>query len=425
MTISNPIEVRLGKKAILLVLLCIAVVGDKLVHGGRSIPSMEKELGVEKKLKLLNRPAVKTIQSEDGDIIDCVDIYKQPAFDHPLLKDHKIKMKPSEELLAKVKEASSDSPTHTPSQAWRKSGSCPRGTIPMLRVQKHHLLNTTSLEDYGRKPWHGIAKHEISSLNKSYAFGFLKKHEYGVIIGAGYSYLGAKANLNVWNPYVEVTGEYSSSQIWLRNGPWDNADSIEAGWIVHPDLYGDAATRLFVYWTNDSGEKTGCFNLICPGFVQTSFEIALGSILFPVSSSGGPQYHITLTILKEPLTDYWWLSYGNVVIGYWPANIFKGLGQVATIVLFGGDVYSPRNESQLPHTSTAMGSGEFATMHWSHASFVGEPRVMDYSMSFKYPDPGTAYSSKTNCYSAENYAEVRFTEPLFYFGGPGRNMYCK
>lgn len=29
-------------------------------------------------------------QSEDGDIIDCVDINKQPAFDHPLLKNHKI-----------------------------------------------------------------------------------------------------------------------------------------------------------------------------------------------------------------------------------------------------------------------------------------------------------------------------------------------
>lgn len=33
------------------------------------------------------------VQSEDGDIIDCVNIYKQPAFDHPLLKNHKIKVR--------------------------------------------------------------------------------------------------------------------------------------------------------------------------------------------------------------------------------------------------------------------------------------------------------------------------------------------
>jgi len=30
-------------------------------------------------------------ESEDGDIIDCVDIYEQPAFDHPALKNHTIK----------------------------------------------------------------------------------------------------------------------------------------------------------------------------------------------------------------------------------------------------------------------------------------------------------------------------------------------
>jgi len=32
------------------------------------------------------------LQSEDGDIIACVDIYKQPAFDHPALKNHTIQV---------------------------------------------------------------------------------------------------------------------------------------------------------------------------------------------------------------------------------------------------------------------------------------------------------------------------------------------
>lgn len=31
-------------------------------------------------------------QTEDGDVIDCVDIEKQPALDHPLLKGHKIQV---------------------------------------------------------------------------------------------------------------------------------------------------------------------------------------------------------------------------------------------------------------------------------------------------------------------------------------------
>lgn len=33
-------------------------------------------------------------QSPDGDIIDCIHISHQPAFDHPFLKDHKIQVPP-------------------------------------------------------------------------------------------------------------------------------------------------------------------------------------------------------------------------------------------------------------------------------------------------------------------------------------------
>ena len=78
-----------------------------------------QNLEVHKHLKRLNKPAVKSIQvftfmqalvpsfsknkvgtflvyvceqSPDGDIIDCVHISKQPAFDHPFLKDHKIQV---------------------------------------------------------------------------------------------------------------------------------------------------------------------------------------------------------------------------------------------------------------------------------------------------------------------------------------------
>ncbi|VVB17151.1 unnamed protein product [Arabis nemorensis] len=50
---------------------------------------------IDMKLKNLNKPALKTIKTEDGDMIDCVDIYKEPAFDHHALRNHKIQMKPS------------------------------------------------------------------------------------------------------------------------------------------------------------------------------------------------------------------------------------------------------------------------------------------------------------------------------------------
>ncbi|KAK7843957.1 hypothetical protein CFP56_011808 [Quercus suber] len=63
------------------------------VNGTRTT-SKEEELELERQLKLINKPPVKSIQTEFGSIVDCVDINKQLAFDHPLLKDHKIQERP-------------------------------------------------------------------------------------------------------------------------------------------------------------------------------------------------------------------------------------------------------------------------------------------------------------------------------------------
>ena len=32
------------------------------------------------------------LQTEYGEMYDCVDVYKQPALDHPLLKDHVVQV---------------------------------------------------------------------------------------------------------------------------------------------------------------------------------------------------------------------------------------------------------------------------------------------------------------------------------------------
>lgn len=48
----------------------------------------------------------------------------------------------------------------------------------------------------------------------------------------GFNFLGAKAYINVWNPPVEADDEYTTGQIWLKNGPVDNSDTIEVGWMV-------------------------------------------------------------------------------------------------------------------------------------------------------------------------------------------------
>ncbi|KAK1273990.1 hypothetical protein QJS04_geneDACA012541 [Acorus gramineus] len=56
--------------------------------------SKEEDTKIERKLRILNKPPIKTLQI-DGVTFDCIEIHKQPALDHPLLINHTIQMRPS------------------------------------------------------------------------------------------------------------------------------------------------------------------------------------------------------------------------------------------------------------------------------------------------------------------------------------------
>ncbi|GKE45469.1 putative MORC family CW-type zinc finger protein 3-like protein isoform X1 [Tanacetum coccineum] len=52
---------------------------------------------------------------------------------------------------------------------------------------------------------------------------------------------------------------------------------------LSPELYGDTHPRFFTYWTTDAYQTTGCYNLLCSGFVQTNNRIAIGAAISPTS----------------------------------------------------------------------------------------------------------------------------------------------
>jgi hypothetical protein len=61
--------------------------------------------------------------------------------------------------------------------------------------------------------------------------------------------------------------------------------------------------NLFYFLENqflqaDGSHRTGCFDLTCPGFIQTSNEIALGAAIYPISIPGGLPYQIIICIYK-------------------------------------------------------------------------------------------------------------------------------
>ncbi|KAL5995286.1 hypothetical protein ACLOJK_025344 [Asimina triloba] len=129
--------------AIMNILLVIVIVIDGVAAAGRVNLVNAKMRRVVRPSK---KPAgvVKTIQSEDGDIIDCVDIYKQPAFDHPALKNHTIQMRPSDDIEEMTRASKPSSSLGLSTQPRPMKGRCPQGTIPILRTRKNHMLTDNS-----------------------------------------------------------------------------------------------------------------------------------------------------------------------------------------------------------------------------------------------------------------------------------------
>ncbi|KAF8393478.1 hypothetical protein HHK36_021722 [Tetracentron sinense] len=283
-----------------------------------------------------HKAAVKTIESE-GDVIDCVDIYKQPAFDHPLLKNHKIQY----------------------------------ATV-------------------------GVTKNQ---------------------------YYGAEANINVWNPKLGDDSEMSVSQIWVSAGTLGTLNTAEAGMTVNPTLYGDDQTRFFVYWTSDNYVSKGCYNLNCPGFVQTNGNVAMGAIMTPVSDYGAKQVDVNFFIFKDKNNGNWWVKMQGTLLGYWPSSIFTTMADSASAVNWGGEIFNSNPQGH--HTATQMGSGHFPSEGNGKASYFSNLGVVDSSNTLIIPTNLSPFTTKPTCYDLQiggghstNY------EIHFYYGGPGYSKEC-
>ncbi|KAJ0724863.1 putative neprosin [Helianthus annuus] len=351
---------------------------------------------VEEVTRHLNKHPVKSIKSPDGDIIDCVHISHQPAFDHPLLKNHTIKMKPNyyPNWINKMSSEASSSLT----QLWHSKGKCPKGTIPIIRTKKEDVLNSVKI--YRKK---NLPKQQHAS---AYTNGQL---------------YGTQASLNIWNPKIQKSNEYSSAQIWIVGGSFDaDLNTIEAGWHVYPELYGDNNTRLFIHWTSDGYRKTGCYNLKCSGFIQTDNRIAIGGGFIPVMTQfGGVQYEFTLTIWKDQQSGDWWLQWGSeLVIGYWPSSLFSYLSENAWMIQWGGEVVNFGSHGQ--HTTTQMGSGHFPRQGFGKASYIRHIEILDESGNSRTPKDLNTIADQNSCYDIS----TNIDDDFLYYGGPGRNKNC-
>lgn len=247
------------------------------------------------------------------------------------------------------------------------------------------------------------------------------QHAVGYVTGD--QYYGAKASINVWAPRVVNQYEFSLSQMWVISGSFgDDLNTIEAGWQVSPELYGDNYPRFFTYWTTDAYQATGCYNLLCSGFVQTNNRIAIGAAISPTSSYNGGQFDISLLIWKDPKHGNWWLEFGSgVLVGYWPSFLFTHLRDHASMVQFGGEIVNSRPSGF--HTSTQMGSGHFAGEGFGKASYFRNLQVVDWDNNLIPLSNLRVLADHPNCYDIQGGIN-RVWGNYFYYGGPGKNPRC-
>ncbi|OIT21839.1 PREDICTED: uncharacterized protein LOC109218374 isoform X1 [Nicotiana attenuata] len=275
-----------------------------------------------------SRRANVTVETIHGDIYDCVDIYKQPALLHPMLDKERIKRTIAKELekqRLKAKKPQKDQFSYFKAEEyWLNKEGCPIGTVPIRRMTKeHHLTNgfpTDDIIDFA-----GISIKASPAINK---------------------FTGASTIVTLYNPQVNGPGQYTSATIFLESGDATNLEQIQTGWIVHPQLNGDGRTRLYTYWTADGQQKTGCYNSICPGFIQLSSEIPV-DYAFPKVSL--PQYdsqELQIQIYKDQ--EHYLQLFSVFVIGLWPDDIFKALRNGSERVRYGGQAHTPAGETVSP-----------------------------------------------------------------------------
>jgi hypothetical protein len=366
----------------------------------------------------------------DGDHFDCVPEMQQPGVRMQGLKS--IVTPPPAAVLKQIFADSGDrtESSETPSGAsqlgsgrqvdeFGNSQVCEAKTISMRRVTLEETSRFETLKNFFEKGPGGsgqarVAKPEPLTVEHKYSFTYQYVNNFG-----------QTDTISLWSPNVNTSrGEvFSLAQSWTV-GYTPTTQTAEVGWQNYPAFYGGQNSRLFIYWTADDYNKTGCYNLTCSGFVQYSNTgWTFGAGFNNYSKIGGGQYEFTARYYYSG--GYWFLGLGTsptnaTWVGYFPASLY-GSGAMAThsqLLEFG-------SESVGSNPWPSEGSGDWSSAGYGYA---GYQRAL-----YHWADPGysavwdslTVDQPSPNCYTITGPYNNGWNPPsndwgiYFYFGGPG------
>ncbi|KAK9735859.1 hypothetical protein RND81_04G233200 [Saponaria officinalis] len=192
-------------------------------------------------------------------------------------------------------------------------------------------------------------------------------------------FFGTQAAITLYKPEVRPK-QWSSARMKLSNG----GDSIEAGWMVNPDLFKDNEAHLYTKYIAGGKE---CINTFCPGFTVVDTRVPLGYIPKTYSQVNGDQWVWNITIKKHQDDGNWWLSAitrnaGEIGIGYWPKSLFSSpLAEVANQVQWGGEISNPEKSYRQPE----MGSGLVGDYNTKHSAYFQQVTIVNESFQSGHP----------------------------------------
>jgi hypothetical protein len=360
----------------------------------------------------------------DGSHFDCLPVEQQPSV--RLSGEKSIATPPPasvlKELFANVGDAADQSAAR-PQIAGREADEfgnsrvCEDGTIPMRRVTLEDMTRFATLRDFFAKGPNGAGQAPHLATPGGVAHKYAYTYEW-------VNNYGDTTTISLWSPYVNTSeGEiFSLAQSWTV-GTSPTTQTAEVGWQNYPAFYGGENSRLFIYWTADGYNQTGCYDTSCAGFVQTGSGWYLGAGWTSYSVMGGTPAELNARYYLSG--GNWWLGLGSNPtnagwFGYYPASQY-GSGTMATH----SDLIEFGSESVGSSVWPPEGSGDWASAGFEYAAYQ---RALYY---WSDPSAGATWDSLTvaepspNCYSIAGPYNAGWNPPsddwgiYFYFGGPG------
>jgi len=354
----------------------------------------------------------------DSQYFDCVPIEQQPSV--RLLGLKNIAAPPDDGLIEKLSISSPKLSLTAQFDKFGNSVQCEKSTIPMRRITIDEMQRFETMQQFLKK---GSSGEDLVPMPSNVTPQASPPHLYAYTFKSVKN-LGGISSLNIWRPYVNTgRGEAMSlSQQWYAGGSGAATQTAEVGWQVQPNKWGTENAVLFIYWTANNYSGTGCYNLDCPGFIQTNQNVMLGSSYQNYSTNDGTQYETFMGFQFS--NGNWWLLANNEWVGYYPGSIYKGgqMAKYAELIEYGGEtVGSP--------SYPPMGSGLFASAWWTHAAYQRNINYFDLSNNLFEASGLTAMETTPRYYTLSGPFHDTSVGYLswgiyFFFGGPAGAMEC-